>query len=247
MLTSGRDRPAARTRRLPPPDQEGRAQADHPDLRDRRVVLAGRGHGPARPDRRLVRPQDKLSNYVAQARNVYSRPDHGRPARRVHPRQLPRHRCRHPGDRGGGADDGRPRHLRPPDPARSRHPGGRPGPRVRGPDGGQLHRGDPDDVPDRRRDGRRCRHPLHGPDRDDPAGRRLHPGRQGVHRRGHGRHRQPARRPRWAAWSSASRRTGAPPCSATQWKDVVAFVLLVLILLVRPTGILGESLAKARA
>jgi branched-chain amino acid transport system permease protein len=33
----------------------------------------------------------------------------------------------------------------------------------------------------------------------------------------------------------------------TNWKDVVAFVLLVLILLVRPTGILGESLAKARA
>jgi branched-chain amino acid transport system permease protein len=32
-----------------------------------------------------------------------------------------------------------------------------------------------------------------------------------------------------------------------QWKDVVAFVLLVLILLVRPTGILGESLGKARA
>jgi branched-chain amino acid transport system permease protein len=32
----------------------------------------------------------------------------------------------------------------------------------------------------------------------------------------------------------------------TQWKDVVAFVLLILILLVRPTGILGESLAKAR-
>jgi branched-chain amino acid transport system permease protein len=33
----------------------------------------------------------------------------------------------------------------------------------------------------------------------------------------------------------------------TQWKDVVAFVLLILILLVRPTGILGESLGKARA
>jgi branched-chain amino acid transport system permease protein len=30
------------------------------------------------------------------------------------------------------------------------------------------------------------------------------------------------------------------------WQDVVAFVLLILILLVRPTGILGESLAKAR-
>ena len=33
----------------------------------------------------------------------------------------------------------------------------------------------------------------------------------------------------------------------TQWKDVVAFVLLVLILLVRPHGLLGESLGKARA
>jgi branched-chain amino acid transport system permease protein len=32
----------------------------------------------------------------------------------------------------------------------------------------------------------------------------------------------------------------------TQWRDVVTFVLLVLILLVRPTGILGESLGKAR-
>jgi branched-chain amino acid transport system permease protein len=33
----------------------------------------------------------------------------------------------------------------------------------------------------------------------------------------------------------------------TQWKDVVAFCLLVLILLFRPTGLLGESLGKARA
>ena len=33
----------------------------------------------------------------------------------------------------------------------------------------------------------------------------------------------------------------------TQWRDVVAFVLLVLVLLVKPTGILGESLGKARA
>lgn len=32
----------------------------------------------------------------------------------------------------------------------------------------------------------------------------------------------------------------------SQWRDVVAFVLLVLVLLVRPTGILGESLGKAR-
>lgn len=33
----------------------------------------------------------------------------------------------------------------------------------------------------------------------------------------------------------------------TQWKDVVSFVLLVLILLVRPSGLLGEALGKARA
>lgn len=32
----------------------------------------------------------------------------------------------------------------------------------------------------------------------------------------------------------------------TGWRDVVAFVLLILILMFRPTGILGESLGKAR-
>jgi branched-chain amino acid transport system permease protein len=32
-----------------------------------------------------------------------------------------------------------------------------------------------------------------------------------------------------------------------QWKDVVAFAVLVLVLMVRPTGILGESLGRARA
>ncbi|MFL6174285.1 MAG: branched-chain amino acid ABC transporter permease, partial [Marmoricola sp.] len=31
------------------------------------------------------------------------------------------------------------------------------------------------------------------------------------------------------------------------WRDVIAFVLLVLILLVRPSGLLGEALGKARA
>jgi branched-chain amino acid transport system permease protein len=33
----------------------------------------------------------------------------------------------------------------------------------------------------------------------------------------------------------------------TEWRDVVAFVLLVLVLMFRPTGILGESLRGARA
>jgi branched-chain amino acid transport system permease protein len=35
--------------------------------------------------------------------------------------------------------------------------------------------------------------------------------------------------------------------SGDKWRDVVAFILLVLILLVRPSGLLGESLGKARA
>jgi branched-chain amino acid transport system permease protein len=30
-----------------------------------------------------------------------------------------------------------------------------------------------------------------------------------------------------------------------QWNDVVSFIVLVLILLVRPTGILGERLGRA--
>jgi branched-chain amino acid transport system permease protein len=33
----------------------------------------------------------------------------------------------------------------------------------------------------------------------------------------------------------------------TKWQDVVAFLLLIVILLFRPTGLLGESLGKARA
>ena len=32
-----------------------------------------------------------------------------------------------------------------------------------------------------------------------------------------------------------------------QWKDVIAFSVLVLVLMFRPTGILGESLGRARA
>jgi branched-chain amino acid transport system permease protein len=35
--------------------------------------------------------------------------------------------------------------------------------------------------------------------------------------------------------------------SGDKWRDVVAFILLVLILLVRPSGLLGEALGKARA
>ena len=34
---------------------------------------------------------------------------------------------------------------------------------------------------------------------------------------------------------------------SSNWADVIAFVVLVLVLMFRPTGLLGESLGKARA
>ncbi|MDT4909683.1 MAG: branched-chain amino acid transport system permease protein, partial [Pseudonocardiales bacterium] len=37
----------------------------------------------------------------------------------------------------------------------------------------------------------------------------------------------------------------ALPFVGAQWNDVISFVVLVLILLVRPTGILGERLGRA--
>ena len=40
---------------------------------------------------------------------------------------------------------------------------------------------------------------------------------------------------------------GATLLGNAQWIDVVCFVVLVGILMVRPTGLLGESLGKARA
>jgi branched-chain amino acid transport system permease protein len=37
----------------------------------------------------------------------------------------------------------------------------------------------------------------------------------------------------------------ALPSVGAQWQDIVSFIVLVLILLVRPTGILGERLGRA--
>ncbi|MGN6524414.1 MAG: branched-chain amino acid ABC transporter permease [Actinomycetes bacterium] len=37
------------------------------------------------------------------------------------------------------------------------------------------------------------------------------------------------------------------PIIGSQWRDVVAFVFLIVVLMFRPTGILGESLGRARA
>jgi branched-chain amino acid transport system permease protein len=35
------------------------------------------------------------------------------------------------------------------------------------------------------------------------------------------------------------------PFIGAQWQDVVSFLVLVMILLVRPTGLLGERLGRA--
>ena len=50
-----------------------------------------------------------------------------------------------------------------------------------------------------------------------------------------------------AGCSSACSRTGASTVLGGEWKDVFAFTVLVLVLMFRPTGLLGESLGKARA
>ena len=51
------------------------------------------------------------------------------------------------------------------------------------------------------------------------------------------------RRPRcWASWRSTPRAV-----FSSNWADVTAFMVLVLVLMFRPTGLLGESLGKARA
>ena len=72
-------------------------------------------------------------------------------------------------------------------------------------------------------------------------------GHRGVHRGGARRHRQPARR---AARRSAARRGGelrAPAVFGTQYQRVVGLRGLIVILMFRPTGLLGESLGRARA
>jgi branched-chain amino acid transport system permease protein len=34
-------------------------------------------------------------------------------------------------------------------------------------------------------------------------------------------------------------------CAPTEWRDVVAFGILVAVLIIRPTGILGERLGRS--
>ena len=39
----------------------------------------------------------------------------------------------------------------------------------------------------------------------------------------------------------------AATLTQSNWEDVAAFIVLVVVLLFRPTGLLGESLGRARA
>ena len=112
--------------------------------------------------------------------------------------------------------------------------------------GVNIDRVDPLDVPARRRHGRRGGLLFMHPVRGHPVRHRLHPRHQGVHRRRARRHRQPARRPaRWPLLGLVENYGSA--VFGTEWKDVVAFVVLVVVLMFRPTGLLGESLGRARA
>ena len=76
----------------------------------------------------------------------------------------------------------------------------------------------------------------------------LHPRRQGVRGGGARRYRQHPWR--HAGWPAARRGHGPDHAlysssDRVEWTDVIGFVVLVLVLVVRPTGILGERLGRA--
>ena len=71
------------------------------------------------------------------------------------------------------------------------------------------------------------------------------PGPQGLHRRGARRHRQHPRRRARRACRSGSRRTSASPASTHPGATSSRSASSSLVLLVRPTGILGERLGRS--
>ena len=215
----------------------GAPKLDRPHLRHRRLVRARRDHGSARPDRRLVRPRRRPAP-TTSARRATSTPARSRSTRP---------RCSRSAATPSTTSTcsiivGASLMMVALDQFVRRTRIGR-GIRAVAQDpesaalmGVNSHPGHPGDLPARRHHGRRGGDALHDPDRrhalrtpaSSSASRRSPP-------------------PSWAAsatsearcsaaWSSASSRTGARPSFGTQWKDVVAFVLLVLILLFRPHG-----------
>ena len=238
---------APRAGRLPAAAQAQRAHADRPDLRHRRLVRARRGHGSARQIAAGWASTTTLNDYVSEPRNNVGLPDDHR--RRSRSSRIGDYHVTNVDMLvivGRDRHDGRAGPVRPAVPARPRHPGGRPGPRGRRADGRQPRPGHPGHLPARRPDGRRGRGALHAAHRHHPVRRRLPPRRQGVHRRGARRHRQPARRPaRWPrARPGRELRLGAVRHPVEGRRRLRA---ADRILLFRPTGLLGESLGKARA
>ena len=65
---------AAGARGLPPADQAQRAQAGCPDFGNRRLLRAGRGHRPARPDHRAFGLADNIPRFVLRARDATGMP-----------------------------------------------------------------------------------------------------------------------------------------------------------------------------
>ena len=74
----------------------------------------------------------------------------------------------------------------------------------------------------------------------------LQPGHQGLRRRRARRHRQHPRRHDGRSAAGLVEALVPPiPDIGIAWTDVVAFVVLVLVLVFRPTGLLGERLGRA--
>ena len=96
MIMSGAIALAARTVRLPTTDQTQRPTPDRADLRHRRLVRAGRDHGPAGQVREFVGLEDKLNNYVSRARDNAALPEIITPKPAVQHRRLRGHQRRPP-------------------------------------------------------------------------------------------------------------------------------------------------------
>ncbi len=130
---------------------------------------------------------------------------------------------------------------------RPRHPRRRAGPGDRDPHGRLARARHHADVPHRRHPRRRGRAALHAARAErDHLLRRLHPGIKAFCA---------------AVLGGIGNLRGAllgglllgvmenygQVVFGTEWRDVVAFALLIIVLMFRPTGILGESLGRARA
>ena len=126
--------------------------------------------------------------------------------------------------------------VRQPDAPRAGDARDGPGPAGRPADGRRPQPDDRDDVPDRRRAGRRGRR-VPGPVlRLRPVRPRLQRRPQGVHGGGARRDRQPRPARRSAASSSPSSRSSPQAIGQARWSQAIVFVVLIVVLVFRPAG-----------